>query len=220
MEGDKLIIHEGHRKAAHQLIVLLVPQIAKVSDKFIITIAGESGSGKSEIAAVLIDLLSEKNLTSVIIQQDDYFVYPPKTNAKMRRKDINHVGPSEVHIDLLDRNLKDILNRKNEIIKPLVIFDEDKITEEMMSLEGINVVIVEGTYTTMLKNVHKHIFIERTYIDTKESREQRAREEQDEYLEKILEIEHNIISKQKSKADIIVMNNYEINDPALKGEAF
>lgn len=211
MEGDKLVVEECHIKAARGLLDSLLPQIIKTKDKFIITIAGESGSGKSEIAAVLAELLAKKSyIKSLIIQQDDYFVYPPKTNAKMRRKDINHVGLSEVHLELLDQNLEDILKGKEEIGKPLVIFDEDRITKEITNLKEIKTVIVEGTYTTILENIHQHIFIDRTYIDTKESRRQRAREEQDEFLEKILEIEHKIISSHKPKADIIVTATYGV----------
>lgn len=70
-------------------------------------------------------------------------------------------------------------------------------------------VIVEGTYTTILRNVHQHIFIDRTYIDTRESLQRRAGEEQDEFLEKILQIEHEIIAAHKPRADIIVAKNYQ-----------
>ena len=212
MKGDKLIIQEGHVKAARQIMNLLFPQIIKTRNKFIITIAGESGSGKSEIAAVLSELLSEKGLKSILLQQDDYFVYPPKTNARMRRKDIGHVGLSEVRLALLDQNLQDIMEGKSAIEKPLVIFDEDRITKEMVKLEGIKAVIVEGTYTTILKNVHRRIFIDRTYVDTREIRKHRAREEQDEFLENILEVEHKIISSHKPQANIIVTNNYEVRE--------
>lgn len=212
MKGDKLIIHEGHVKAARQIMNLLFPQIIKTRNKFIITIAGESGSGKSEIAAVLSELLSEKGLKSILLQQDDYFVYPPKTNARMRRKDIGHVGLSEVRLELLDQNLQDIMEGKSAIEKPLVIFDEDRITKETVKLEGIKAIIVDGTYTTILKNVHRRIFIDRTYVDTREIRKRRAREEQDEFLENILEVEHKIISSHKPQANIIVTNNYEVRE--------
>jgi len=212
MKGDKLIIHEGHVKAARQIMNLLFPQIIKTRNKFIITIAGESGSGKSEIAAVLSELLSEKGLKSILLQQDDYFVYPPKTNARMRRKDIGHVGLSEVSLELLDQNLQDIMEGKSAIEKPLVIFDEDRITKEMVKLEGIKAIIVDGTYTTILKNVHRRIFIDRSYVDTREIRKRRAREEQDEFLENILEVEHKIISSHKPQANIIVTNNYEVGE--------
>ena len=210
MKGDKLVIHQGHRKAARGIMKLLLPQIVKTPSKFIITIGGESGSGKSEIAMVLSELLSEKGIKSIILQQDDYFVYPPKTNAKMRRKNIGHVGLSEVRFVLLDEDLKDIMEGKSKIEKPLVIFDEDRITKETVKLEAIKTVIVDGTYTTILKNVHLRIFIDHTYVDTREIRKRRAREEQDEFLEKILEIEHRIISSHKPRADIIVTNDYEV----------
>jgi len=194
---------------------LLYPQIVGTQGKFIITIAGESGSGKSETAAALSDLLLKKGIESLVFQQDDYFVYPPKTNAMMRRKDIDHVGLSEVRLALLDENLREILEGKSEIKKPLVIFDDDMITEETVNLEAIKVITVEGTYTTTLKNAHQRVFINRTYIDTREARKLRDREEQDEYLERILEIEHRIISSHQPRADIIVTSDYEVrkNEP-------
>lgn len=218
MRGDKLIIEAGHIKAANRIAELLIPQITKDRDRIVITIAGQSGSGKSEIASVLYDILSKNNIKSTIFQQDDYFIYPPKTNAEMRRKDIKHVGMSEVHLALLDQNLKHIVEGKGEIVKPLVIFDADRITEETVKLDDIRVIIVEGTYTTILKNAHQHIFIDRTYIDTKEARKGRAREEQDEFLEKVLEIEHDIILSQKSRADIIVNSDFEVRRNESKRE--
>lgn len=218
MKGDKLVIEEGHIKAASQIAEVLIPQIKESRGRFVITIAGESGSGKSEIASALSDILSKKGIKSAILQQDDYFVYPPKTNAEIRRKDINHVGLTEVRLSLLDQNLKDVIDGKDEIVKPLVIFDADRITEETVDLRGIKVVIVEGTYTTTLKNARQHVFIDRTYVDTRETRQRRDREMQDAFLEEILEIEHGIISSQEIYADIIVTSGLEVSngDPDSK----
>jgi hypothetical protein len=70
--------------------------------------------------------------------------------------------------------------------------------------------IIEGTYTTILKNARDHVFIDRTYKDTAEARMRRAREKQDNFLEKILKIEHDIISSHKVKANIIVSKNHEV----------
>ena len=210
MIGDKLLIQEGHIKAAQHLIELLLPQILQTQGRFIVTIAGESGSGKSEIAVTLSKALSERGIKSIVIQQDDYFVYPPKTNARMRRQDINHAGLSEVRLALLDQNLHDIMEGKNKIKKPLVIFDDDLITEETLRLNGVKATIVDGSYTTLLNNAHQHIFVDRTYLDTKEIRQRRAREKQDEFLEKVLEIEHKIISSHKPHVDIIVTKDYEV----------
>ena len=212
MKGDKLLTKEEHTRAAQGIADLLLPRIAETKGRFIVTIAGESGSGKSEVAAIFSRLLAEKGLKSLTFQLDDYFVYPPKTNDKMRRQDIGHVGVSEVRLDLLDSNLKDISEGAGKITKPLVDYDEDLISEETVDLEGINVIIVEGTYTTLLKNAHRRVFIDRTYVDTREVRRDRGREEQDDYLERVLEIEHGIISKHKAAADIIVSRDYEVRE--------
>jgi len=218
VKGDKLVINEGHIRAANQALELLLPETTSNQGRFVITIAGESGSGKSEIAAALSEALSRQGIKSIILQQDDYFVYPPKTNENMRRRDIGHVGLSEVRLDLIDQNLRDAFAGQRTIIKPLVIFDEDRITEETVNLEGIEVVIVEGTYTTTLRNANQHIFIDRNYIDTLEARRQRAREAQDEFLEKVLNIEHAIIQPQKMRASIIITRDYEAkwNEPEDK----
>ncbi|MBS3774018.1 MAG: zeta toxin family protein [Bacteroidales bacterium] len=210
MRGDKLVIKEHHIRAARQVAEVVLPEIKETKSRYAITIAGESGSGKSETAESLKQELEKQGIRSFIFQQDDYFHYPPKSNAKMREKDINHVGTSEVKLDLLDQNLKDAIEGKNNIEKPLVFFEEDKIEKETVNLEGIKVVIAEGTYTTALNNAHKRVFIARNYFDTKETRAERSREKQDEFLEKILKIEHEIITRQSKKADLVISKDYEL----------
>jgi len=208
--GDKLNIREEHRKAAQGVLKLLLPEIAPSPGKYALAIAGESGSGKSELAAALAERLLEKGFKSIILQQDDYFVYPPKTNAAKRRQDIQWVGASEVRLDLLDRNIREALDNKDEITKPLVIYQEDRIIQEAIKLQGVKVVIAEGTYTTLLQNVHARIFIARTYVDTKAARRERAREAPDPWIEEILAVEHRIISAHKSRADVIITHDYSV----------
>ena len=210
MRGDKLVIEEEHTSVARQIADILLPQVIESGGKFIITIAGESGSGKTEIATVLSETITSVDMKTLILQQDDYFVYPPKTNEAMRRKNISHVGISEVHLELLDQNLKDMMDGKNPIVKPLVIFDDDIITEEAIEVGEIRVVIVEGTYTTLLNNTHQHVFIDRDYIDTRAKRQRRAREKQDQFLEDVLKIEHDIISAHKAMADIIITRDFQV----------
>lgn len=209
MKGDILIIDNNHRKAANQAITILLPEIEKVKTKFVITVAGESGAGKSEIAASIAEKLKENGFETFIFQQDDYFVYPPKTNAKQREKDINWVGMQEVKLDLLDNELSQIKAGETIIEKPLVDFDADKIGKETVDFSKYKVLIAEGTYTTSLKQADMRIFIDRNIHDTRESRKKRAREKQDEFLEKILMIEHEIISKHKTLADIIVTKDFD-----------
>ncbi len=210
MQGDKLVIQEWHVNAGRKAAEIILPQISSSTDKFTVTVAGESGSGKSEIAEVIAEALGEQGIKSVILQQDDYFILPPQSNSKKREEDIGWVGMGEVKLDLLDQNLSDFKAGMSEIQKPLVIFDEDRAVEETMAIGDARAAIAEGTYTTSLENVNCHVFIDRTYHETKKARILRARDKQDDYLEKILEIEHKIISSHKSRAHIIITNEYEV----------
>lgn len=203
-----MIIDDNHRKAAHQVVDLILDDIRKTPRKYVITVAGESGAGKSEIAESITEKLWENGIRSFVFGQDDYFVYPPKTNAKTREKDISWVGIQEVRLDLLDRNLKDAVDEINPVKKPLVDFNADRIGEETVDLSGYDVFIAEGTYTTTLKNVDKKIFIDRNKMDTVESRKKRAREAQDEFLDKILTIEHEIIAPHKEMADVVITRTW------------
>ena len=212
MIGDKLNIKTEHIFAAGEVAARVISDIKVCESIFVISIAGESGAGKSEIAFSLSSHLKKKGYPNVVLQQDDYFVYPPKTNAKMRKKDIRHVGPSEVHLSLIEQNLTDILGGGKQITKPLVVYDEDRISSETISLEGISIVIIEGTYTTLLNQVNCHVFIDRDLHDTREARGQRSREVQDAYLEKILEIEHRIISSHRMYSDLIITRDYGVKE--------
>ena len=209
MKGDILIIDDNHRKAGKQVADLILKEIKDSKNKYVITVAGESGAGKSETAFSIAEVLEKENLKCFIFGQDDYFVYPPKTNAAQREKDINWVGMPEVKLDLMDPNLKDVLEGNTKLTKPLVDFDADKIGEETVDLKDYDVLIAEGTYTTSLKNADCRVFIDRNKMDTIESRKKRAREAQDEFLDKILTIEHEIISKHKALADIVISKEWE-----------
>jgi uridine kinase len=211
MKGDVLIIDNNHRKSADQIVDFILKDIQKTNDKFVITVAGESGAGKSEIAVSIADKLKEFGIQSYIFGQDDYFKLPPKTNALQREKDIAWVGMQEVKLDLLDQNIFDILNGKTMITKPLVDFNADEIGEEKINLAEFKVLIAEGTYTTTLKNVNCRIFIDRNKMDTLESRQKRAREKQDDFLDRVLTTEHEIISKHKDLADIVISKDWNVS---------
>jgi uridine kinase len=73
------------------------------------------------------------------------------------------------------------------------------------------VIIIEGTYTTLVDNIDCHVFIDRNRDDTREDRLKRNREKQNDYLERILEIEHNIISRHKDMADIIINKEFKVS---------
>jgi uridine kinase len=212
MIGDKLIIKDKHRQAAEQIAERILPDLGSSGRIYTISIAGESGSGKSETARAVADALIRRGFTTLVLQQDDYFVYPPKTNDRTRRQDIGWVGMQEVRLDILDEHLQQARSGAEAIVKPLIVYEEDRIVEETVSLQGIVAVVAEGTYTTVLENIDTRVFIDLTYLETLQSRLERARETQDDFLGRVLEIEHRIISAQKSRADYLVDKQYQVVD--------
>jgi uridine kinase len=199
--GDKLIIEKHHTDRAAEICALLADRI---QDKFVITVAGESGAGKSELASEIARLLTEQGLKTGVLQQDDYFVFPPKTNHEMRRRNLEQVGPQEVKLDFLDSNLRSFKRGENPIYKPLVNFDEDRITTEEMDTSDLKVLIAEGTYTSLLQFPDFRVFIDRDYHQTLEARRRRARDKFEPFILDVLEREHQVISQHKPLADVVI----------------
>ena len=208
MKGDSIIVEDHHRKAAAGVVPAILPQIRRSAARFTLSVAGQSGAGKSETALAIAQALEQAGVHSVIFQQDDYFIHPPKTNDAARRADIDWVGTGEVHLDLMDAHLKAAKDGKPQITKPLVYFEEDRIGEETLAIAGIDVLIAEGTYTTALEEADFHAFIDATSHHTPAHRKERARDETEgAFIEQVLEIEHRIISAHKSRAHLVLPPN-------------
>ena len=120
VRGDIILVGEEHRRAASIIIDHLIVDIRAAPRRFTITVAGESGSGKSETGQALADELETRGVHAVVLQQDDYYVLPPKFNDAARRANFAWVGTTEVKIDLLDAHLKAAQEGVSEITKPLV----------------------------------------------------------------------------------------------------
>ncbi len=173
MKGDKLLIEPHHTARAEECCDLLEERL---DGRYSISIAGESGSGKTELSFELARLLTDRGSKAGILGQDDYFVFPPKTNHEMRRTNIEQVGPYEVKLDFLDSNLRSFKRNESPIFKPLVIYDEDRITHEEMDVSDLKILIAEGTYTSLLEFIDFRMFIDRDYHQTLEDRKRRARD--------------------------------------------
>ena len=210
MRGDIIIVGEEHRRAAGIIIDHLIDEIRATPRRFTITVAGESGSGKSETGQALAEELEKRGIHAVVLQQDDYYVLPPKLNDAARRANFAWVGPTEVKLDLLDVHLKAAQEGASEITKPLVVYDENTIVEETLSYDGADAVIAEGVYTSLCEHVDLRVFIARNRLETMEHRMKRGREEFDPFIEKVLVEEHEIISQHRPMADVIITRDYDV----------
>ena len=213
MKGDVIVLEEHHKEAARKIVPEIIEMIKNKATRYTITVAGESGSGKSETGKAIADELEKLGVKSILLGQDDYFVLPPKSNDAKRREDPEWLGPHvEVKLDLLDQNLKDAITGKTEFTKPLVDYNKNSVEEETIDLEGVKVVIAEGTYTSLLKNVDTRVFIARNRLDTLEHRRKRNRgdEVDDPFIERVLVTEHKIIAGHKRLADFVITKDYDV----------
>ncbi len=210
MQGDIILVGEEHRRAAAIIIDRLIDEIRDMPRRFTMTVAGESGSGKSETGRALADALASEGVRAVVLQQDDYYVLPPKFNDAARRANFAWVGTTEVRLDLLDAHLQAAQAGASAIVKPLVIYSENRIDEEELSYEGVQAVIAEGVYTSLCEHVDRRVFIDRNRLETMDHRLKRGREEFDPFIEKVLTTEHEIISQHRGRADIIITRDYDV----------
>lgn len=212
MIGDIINIKPHYLETSKEVLKLIEKSNSEFSNgKYVIVFGGESGSGKSVSAMCLQKVLMEKNINSLVFHLDDYFHFPPKTNHSRRLEDISRVGIKEVDILKLNENILDFKSRKTKLIKPEVNYNSNEILEDILFIDNINVLIVEGTYALMLDNFDFAVFMDRTYIETKENRKSRGRDvEDEEFIESVLEIEHRVIRPSREKSNAIITKEYTV----------
>lgn len=213
MKGDIVILEEHHKKAASEIVSFIIEQITDKAARFVITVAGESGSGKSETALAIAQELEKHEIKAIVLGQDDYFHLPPKMNSAKRQEDSDWLGPHmEVNFEVFEQNLVDAIQGKSQLSKPLVDYNANTIDFETISLEGVKVIIAEGTYTSLLKHVDVKVFISRNWLRTLEDRKKRNRgnEVNEVFTEQILATEHKIIAGHKQLADFIINDEFQV----------
>lgn len=178
-----------------------------------ITIAGESGSGKTTISKAFKEVLEDQGYKVLILHQDNYFKLPPKLNHLARLKDFTHIGPQEVRLSLLDKHIQQV---KSGAIRTLFIpymdwvSDTEKIKQQ--DVENIDIIIIEGTYTSLLKEADHKIFINTRFQQTRQNRIKRNRETVTDFIEKVLAKESTIINEHQKLADIIIDKDLKITN--------
>lgn len=212
MIGDVIDLQEKYLHTADALYDIVKKEL-NFTKKLVIGIGGESGSGKSITAFALQKVMENKDIKSIVIQMDDYFKLPPKDNHENRKKSLDNVGTHEVRLNVMLENVKQFKADQAFIEKPLIDYHGNSISEEVIKTDDIQVMIIEGTYIFDVVGLDFSIFIDRNYKDTYENRMNRNRDEQTDFIEEVLKIEHRIIKQFKEKATVILNKDYHIIMP-------
>ncbi|MCB0356537.1 MAG: hypothetical protein KDD40_05995 [Bdellovibrionales bacterium] len=211
MLGENIDPHKANKDLVTHLSDMFFGSLNQYSRPLVLAFCGESGSGKSVIATATLNSLRQKNISVYMLQMDDYFLYPPVITSQKRQENLANVGPHEVDLNLMDEHILQIKNGKRDFQLREMHFAENYLTlkENDISL-NLDVLLVEGTYTCLLQNVDKTIFLSRTYEQTHIHRVARMREPQTDLIEQVLLREHNIVKNFASKADIIINDKFEL----------
>ena len=128
----------------------------------IIGIAGGTASGKSTIAKQIYN--ETKKIGSVaLIRIDDYY-YGKINVPKAEDGGVNFDHPDAYDVDLIIKNLEDLINYK-AIEKPTYDFFESARKKETEHIEPCDVIIVEGIMVFAIERLRKYFDI-KIFIDT------------------------------------------------------
>jgi uridine kinase len=200
---------------AEKIAEELAREVVQKSPAKVYRVSGESGCGKTTLAKALVKEYEAQGKKAVLISQDEYFHLPPRQNHNKRVEDFEWIGLGEVDWKLLNGVIDQVLDSEVSSVEvPEMDWELDTKEWKTMEAEEVDVVVIEGTYVLGEKREGElGIFFEHTYEDTRENRLARNREVVDDFIQRVLEREHKIISGLREKADLVVSKNYTITQP-------
>ncbi|UEG54185.1 zeta toxin family protein [Mucilaginibacter daejeonensis] len=176
-----------------------------------ISVAGQSGCGKTTLSSALQKTFEDRGIKTILLHQDDYFKLPPRQNHMARVVDLNHVGYHEVDTQRLESDIRLLKDQRPAYIEvPHMNWLSDERESRTLPSKDVQVIIVEGTYTSMLNGIDLRIFINTDHTQTRQNRLDRSRETIDAFIESVLEKERGLIRAHEPLADVIVNSDLEI----------
>ena len=206
MLGDVLLIAEKHERAGAQ-IVARIDEIE--SDKVVVAIGGESGSGKSELAHVVARALKDQGRLAKILHIDNYYTVRPQDREAWRKENgFESIGLGEIDWDLLDEHL-DAFRSGDSAVLPCIDLLTDQIDELHTDFSPIKVVIVDGLYPLHV-DADLRIFIDLTYLDTKKAQVLRGKEPLSRYRGGVRERGQGGLQGLRPLADYLGTPDFEL----------
>ncbi len=210
MLGDILLIQEKHKKAGEQIIQIILQQKKK---KYIVAISGESGSGKTELAHVIAKGLRKHGIFAKPMHIDNFYNTDPLKRRQWRSEQgiENVVGFNEYLWDDINRVIDDF--KKGRVSEmPCVDLVTEQVDKLITDFSTVDMLIVDGLYAIKTEGVDLRIFIDLTYLETKEkhTKDSRGKEVMDEVRWATLAQEHKMVKSLKPLADVIITREYDV----------
>ena len=208
MFGDYLLWDINSKKNADKIFNFLDKDIL-VKKKSIISIAGISGTRKSETAFRLAEILINNGKESHIISSDDYYITPwDERNQERKRNNYQNIGPEELDWKRIWWTLETF---RNPVYNNMEFFQMSKFSTSIMQSNidknGFDILIFEGLYACDKRidsDVKIHIG-DTSPESTFSFRNKRKKEnEMSEARRKVVEIECEHVEQLKINADLVL----------------
>jgi uridine kinase len=210
MLGDILLIQDKHKNAGEHIINEILKHNKK---KFIVAISGESGSGKTELAHVIAKGMRKHGIFAKPMHIDNFYNTDPLKRRQWRMEQgiEKVVGYNEYLWDEIYQVIDDFKNgRKSEM--PCVDLVTEQIDRLITDFSTVDMLIVDGLYAIKTEGVDMRIFIDLTYLETKEkhTKDARGKEVMDEVRWATLAQEHKMVQSLRPLANYLIDKNYQV----------
>jgi|APDOM4702015159_1054818.scaffolds.fasta_scaffold04498_1 uridine kinase len=201
MLNDVVTIEKKHTNAANTLYDRV---IRDRKTKFIVTISGEVGTGKCEIAHELGRKLIEQGISVKLLHMDNYYHIPPLERLEWRKKQgLEKIGYDEYDWDKINKIIDDFRMNKKSVI-PVVDLFTQKVDQLHTDFKDIEILIIEGLYSIRINQSDLRVFIELTYEDTWDEQKLTHKEVLDDFRMEVLAHEHKAVQSLKGLADFYI----------------
>lgn len=205
MLGDVLLIEEKHKSAAKAIVERIN---SMDGEKLVISVGGESGSGKTELGHEIARLLKSQGTPAKVMHIDNYYkTSPEERNPWRKAHGVESIGYTEYDWETIERNLAEFKADKDEVMMPCIDLLTDQEDQLITSFKGIKFMVIEGLYAVQAE-ADLRVFIDLTYHETKKAQLLRGKENVDDWRMAVLEQEHKVVRSLRPLADLIVDKAY------------
>ncbi len=184
--GDILKINISHRARTNMLFDWLRNKYTDPAKKLVISVGGPSGSGKSEIGALLSALYQNAGIPSILVPCDNFPIRAPKFNDLHRRELFDSKGKEalaaylgsedEILFSRLGDICKDFLSGEETVNLRKINMQTCEITESIPTKVGhARVLVFEGTWSCRIPSLSESVFLATDFKKTAAHRQNRGR---------------------------------------------
>ncbi len=201
MQNQVITITNRHWAAAR---LILDRVLNERTPKFIMTVTGEVGTGKSTVSYLLAKLLKDEGIRTKIMDLDNYYKVQPLDRKEWRLKNgLEHVGPEEYDWNKIYQNIEDFKQSKKATM-PLVDLLTDYVDKLTTDFSGVDVLIIKGLYSIKCKESKIKVFIELSYKEALEQNLYMTNETTDDFRLQVMQKEQEMVKLLKKDANFFI----------------